>query len=86
MSLNIDTPEVRMRYLVAMIFAATFAAVTTVFLATPVASWIVDKLKFDSPDQVADLALRDLPWRQSPRYADRLDHRMGAGPRLLHQS
>ncbi|MBY0227196.1 MAG: hypothetical protein K2Q28_15445 [Hyphomicrobium sp.] len=44
-----------MRYLVAMIFAATFAAVTTVFLATPVASWIVDKLKFDSPDQVADL-------------------------------
>ncbi len=44
-----------MRYLIAMIFAATFAAVTTVFLATPVASWIVDKLKFDSPDQVADL-------------------------------
>jgi hypothetical protein len=44
-----------MRYLVAMIFAATFAAVTTVFLATPVASFVVDKLKFDSPDQVADL-------------------------------
>jgi len=44
-----------MRYLVAMIFAATFAAVTTVFLATPVASWVVDKMKFDSPDQVADL-------------------------------
>jgi vancomycin permeability regulator SanA len=44
-----------MRYLVAMIFAATFAAVATVFLATPVASWVVDKLKFDSPDQVADL-------------------------------
>jgi hypothetical protein len=44
-----------MRYLVAMIFAATFAAATTVFLATPVASWVVDKLKFDSPDQVGDL-------------------------------
>lgn len=44
-----------MRYLVAMIFAAALAAVTTVFLATPVASWVVDKLKFDSPDQVADL-------------------------------
>lgn len=44
-----------MRYLVAMIFAAAFAAVTTVFLATPAASWVVDKLKFDSPDQVADL-------------------------------
>jgi len=44
-----------LRYLIAMIFAATLAAVTTVFLATPVASWIVDKLKFDSPDQVADL-------------------------------
>lgn len=44
-----------MRYLVAMIFAATAAAVTTVFLATPVASWAVDQLKFDSPDQVADL-------------------------------
>jgi hypothetical protein len=44
-----------MRYLVAMIFAATFAAVTTVFLASPAASFIVDNLKFDSPDQVADL-------------------------------
>jgi vancomycin permeability regulator SanA len=44
-----------MRYLVAMIFAAAFAAVTTVFLATPIASWAVDKMKFDSPDQVADL-------------------------------
>ncbi|MBA4130974.1 MAG: hypothetical protein C0519_06080 [Hyphomicrobium sp.] len=44
-----------MRYLVAMIFAATFAAVTTVFLATPVASWAVDQMKFENPDQVADL-------------------------------
>jgi hypothetical protein len=44
-----------MRYLVAMIFAAACAAATTVFLATPVASWVVDRLKFDSPDQVADL-------------------------------
>ncbi|OYW53481.1 MAG: hypothetical protein B7Y80_14945 [Hyphomicrobium sp. 32-62-53] len=44
-----------MRYLAAMIFAATFAAVTTFFLATPVASWAVDQMKFDSPDQVADL-------------------------------
>ncbi len=44
-----------MRYLVAMIFAAAFAAVTTVFLAAPVATWVVDQLKFDSPDQVADL-------------------------------
>jgi vancomycin permeability regulator SanA len=44
-----------MRYLVAMIFAAAFAAVTTVFLAAPIASWAVDQLKFDSPDQVAEL-------------------------------
>jgi vancomycin permeability regulator SanA len=44
-----------MRYLVAMIFAATFAAVTTVFLATPIASWAVDKMKFDNPDDVSTM-------------------------------
>ena len=41
-----------MRYVVAMIFAATFAAVTSVFFAIPFASWLVDKLKFESPDEV----------------------------------
>lgn len=44
-----------MRYLVAMICAAALAAVTTLFVATPVASWIVAQFKFESPDQAADL-------------------------------
>ncbi len=44
-----------MRYLVAMIFAISVAAATAVFLSGPVASWVVDQMKFDSPDQVGDL-------------------------------
>lgn len=44
-----------MRYLVAMIFAIAAAAATSVFLATPVATWVVNNLRFDSPDQVGDL-------------------------------
>lgn len=44
-----------MRYLVAMIFAIAVAAATAVFISEHVARWIVDQMKFDSPDQVDDL-------------------------------
>lgn len=44
-----------MRYLVAMLFAVAVAAATTLFLGGPVANWAVGQMKFDSPDQVADV-------------------------------
>ncbi len=44
-----------MRYVIAMIFAAAFAAACTVFVANPVAGWVVDSFKYDNPDQVGDL-------------------------------
>jgi hypothetical protein len=44
-----------MRYLVAMIFAVAVAAATTVFVSSPVASSVVRKFAFESPDEVADL-------------------------------
>ena len=44
-----------MRYLIAMIFAIIGAGATTLFVSSPIASWVVDKFTFDSPDTVADL-------------------------------
>ncbi len=44
-----------MRYLIAMIFAVVAAAATTVFVSSPVASWVVSKFAFESPDEVGDL-------------------------------
>ncbi len=44
-----------MRYLVAMLFAVAVAAATTLFVGSPVASWVVGQMKFDSPDQVGDV-------------------------------
>ncbi len=41
-----------MRYVVAIIFAIAAAATCSVFLGEPVASWVVDQYKFDSPDDV----------------------------------
>lgn len=44
-----------MRYLIAMIFAIICAAAATVFVSSPVATWVVDQMAFESPDEVADL-------------------------------
>lgn len=44
-----------MRYVVAMLFAVVGAAAFTVFLSSGVASWAVDKMAFDNPDQVSDM-------------------------------
>lgn len=44
-----------MRYLIAMIFAIITAAAATVFVSSPVATWVVDQMAFESPDEVADL-------------------------------
>ncbi|MCB1521049.1 MAG: hypothetical protein KDJ37_10815 [Hyphomicrobiaceae bacterium] len=44
-----------MRYLIAMISGIIVALGVTVYLSTPVASWVVAQFSFDSPDQVADL-------------------------------
>jgi hypothetical protein len=44
-----------MRYVVAMIFAVAGALVTTLFLSSRVADFIVASYTFESPDQVADL-------------------------------
>lgn len=41
-----------MRYVVAMIFAVVFAAVFTLKLSSPAATWGVSKMGFDTPDQV----------------------------------
>lgn len=44
-----------MRYLIAMVFAIVFAAAATVFVSSPVATWVVDQMVFESPDEVGDL-------------------------------
>lgn len=44
-----------MRYLIAIISAIAVAAVVTLLLSTPIASWVVRQFTFDSPDTVADL-------------------------------
>ncbi|HEX7076430.1 MAG TPA: hypothetical protein VF226_20525 [Hyphomicrobiaceae bacterium] len=44
-----------MRYLIAMIFAIVAAAAATVFVSSPIATWVVDRMAFESPDEVADL-------------------------------
>lgn len=44
-----------MRYLVGIIFAIAAAALTMVFISSPVATWVVEQFTFDSPDEVADL-------------------------------
>jgi hypothetical protein len=39
-----------MRYVVAMVFAIVVAAVVTLKLSDPIATWGVSKMTFDSPD------------------------------------
>ena len=47
--------EGSMRYLIAMIAAMGVALLATLFVSSPVASWVVARFTFDSPDTVADL-------------------------------
>jgi hypothetical protein len=44
-----------MRYVIAMIFAVVVAAVFTLHVGSPAATWAVDKMAFDNPDQVSDM-------------------------------
>jgi vancomycin permeability regulator SanA len=44
-----------MRYVIAMVMAVLFAALATVFVSSPVASWVVRQYTFDGPDTVASL-------------------------------
>ena len=44
-----------MRYLIAMIFAIVAAGSATYFASSPIASLVVSKFTFESPDEVADL-------------------------------
>ena len=44
-----------MRYVIAMIFAICLAVFTAAQFAAPLTSYIVDGMKFESPDQVEDL-------------------------------
>lgn len=44
-----------MRYLIAMIAAVLVALAVTVFISTPIASWVVGRFAYDSPDDVANL-------------------------------
>jgi hypothetical protein len=44
-----------MRYVVAMTVAVIAAALATLYLSSPVASWVVRQFTFDSPDSVASL-------------------------------
>ena len=56
-----------MRYVVAMLFAIVVALFTTVFVSSPVASWVVSTQAFESPDEVSNLhdacTLRQIPDR-----------------------
>lgn len=44
-----------MRYLISMIAAVAVALAATIFISSPIASWVVSRFTFDSPDTVADL-------------------------------
>ena len=44
-----------MRYVVAMLFAIVVALLTTVYVSSPVASWVVSTQAFESPDEVSNL-------------------------------
>lgn len=44
-----------MRYLIAIVAAVAVALVVTIYVSSPVASWVVRQYAFDSPDSVADL-------------------------------
>jgi phosphate/sulfate permease len=44
-----------MRYLVAMIFAVSGAALTMLFASSTVATWAVDQMVFESPDDVGNV-------------------------------
>jgi hypothetical protein len=44
-----------MRYILAMVTAIVCAALATVYVSTPVASWVVRQFTFDGPDTVATL-------------------------------
>jgi hypothetical protein len=44
-----------MRYLISMVVAIAFALVATLFLSSPLATWVVSGMTFESPDDVANL-------------------------------
>ena len=44
-----------MRYLIAIVAAIAVALLATIFVSSPIASWVVRQFAFDSPDSVADL-------------------------------
>lgn len=44
-----------MRYLIAILSAVLVALVVTLFLSSPVASWVVGRFSFESPDDVGNL-------------------------------
>jgi len=43
------------RYLISIISAIAVALAITVYVSSPIASWVVRQFAFDSPDGVADL-------------------------------
>ena len=43
------------RYLLSMFFAALFAVIATLFVSSPVASWVTNRMTFDSPDGAGDV-------------------------------
>lgn len=44
-----------MRYVISMAVAIVFALVAMLFISVPLATAVVDRYTFDSPDEVADL-------------------------------
>lgn len=44
-----------MRYVIAIIFAIIVALVITIYVSSPIASWVVRQYTFDNPDSVANL-------------------------------
>lgn len=43
-----------MRYLLAIIFGGAAAFAATMTISSPIASWVVGKFAFESPDQVSN--------------------------------
>ncbi|MFZ4808921.1 MAG: hypothetical protein ACOYLQ_16835 [Hyphomicrobiaceae bacterium] len=44
-----------MRYLIAMLFAIPVALLATLYVSSPVATWITAQFQFDDPDGVANV-------------------------------
>ena len=44
-----------MRYVISMVVAIAFALIATIFISSRLATWVVSGMRFESPDDVANM-------------------------------